>query len=85
MCTHYHVVQIIIDSVELHSITIHKHEMDLKLYALTCNVGKCITKAFLIMFLPIKWQFDYKSKKNAQDIYNKKNSLLEKRIDHKDD
>ncbi len=59
--------------------------MDLKLYALTCNVEKCITKTLLIMFLPIKRQFDYESKQNAQDIYNKHFSLLKRRIDRKDD
>jgi hypothetical protein len=41
-CAHIIIVQIMIDSVELHSIIIYKHEMDLKLYALTFKVGKCI-------------------------------------------
>jgi hypothetical protein len=36
-----------IDNAKLHSIIIYKHEMDLKLYALTFKVGKCIIKAFL--------------------------------------
>jgi hypothetical protein len=48
-----------IDSVELHSITIYKHEMDLKLYALTFKVGKCITIVFLVI---IEIQFNCKFK-----------------------
>jgi hypothetical protein len=45
-CTHIIIVQIKIHNDELHSIIIYKHEMDLKLYALTFKVGKCITKSF---------------------------------------
>jgi hypothetical protein len=44
-CTHIIIVQIMINSEKLHSIT-YKHEMDMKLYALTFNVRKCIRKAF---------------------------------------
>ncbi len=47
LCTQFIIFQIMIDSVELHSIAIYKHKMDLKLYALTFKVGKCITIAFL--------------------------------------
>jgi hypothetical protein len=45
------IVQIMINRIELHSIIINKHEMDLKLYALTPKVGKCITRTnfFLII------------------------------------
>jgi hypothetical protein len=43
-CTCIIIVQIMINRVELHSIVINKHEMDLKLYALTSEVGKCITR-----------------------------------------
>ncbi len=45
-CTHIMIVQIMIDSAKLHSITIYKHETNLKLYASTFKVGKCITSAF---------------------------------------
>jgi hypothetical protein len=44
-CTHITILQIMIDSAKLHSIIIYKYEMDLKLYALTFKVGKCITRA----------------------------------------
>jgi hypothetical protein len=54
LCTHIIIVQIMIDCVELHSITIYKHEMDLKLYALTFKVRKCITKTFFEMFILIE-------------------------------
>jgi len=37
-----------IDSAKSHSIVIYKHEMDLKLYALTFKVGKCITRTFFL-------------------------------------
>jgi hypothetical protein len=30
-------------NAQLHSITIYKHKMDLKLYVMTFKVGKCIT------------------------------------------
>jgi hypothetical protein len=33
-------------NAQLHSITIYKHKMDLKLYAMTFKVGKCITITF---------------------------------------
>jgi hypothetical protein len=36
-CKHIIIVQIMIDSVKLHSIIIYKHEMDLNF-----KVGKCI-------------------------------------------
>jgi hypothetical protein len=54
LCTHIIIVQIMIDSVELHSITIYKHEMNLKLYTLTFKVVKCITKTFFEMFIFIE-------------------------------
>ncbi len=38
-CTNIMIVQIMIDSAKLSSITIYKHEMNLKLYALTFKVG----------------------------------------------
>ncbi len=50
MCRHYtHIifVQIMINNAKLHYITIYKHEMDQKLYALTFKVGVCITKTYL--------------------------------------
>ncbi len=37
-CTHIIIVQIMISSANLNSITIYKHEMDVKLYALTFKV-----------------------------------------------
>jgi len=48
-CTHIIIVQIMINDAKLHSI-INKHEMDLKLYALTFNVRKCITKCRNLSF-----------------------------------
>jgi hypothetical protein len=54
LCTHIIIVQIMIDNIKLHSITIYKHEMDLKLYALTFKVRKCITKTFFEMFILIE-------------------------------
>jgi hypothetical protein len=44
--THIIIGQIMIDNLELHSITICKHKMDLKLYELTFKVEKCITRTF---------------------------------------
>ncbi len=46
LCTNIMIVQIMIDSAKLCSIIIYKHEMNLKLYALTFKVGKCIRKEF---------------------------------------
>jgi len=46
--THIIIAQINIDNVELHSIIIYKHKMDLKLYDLTFKVEKCITRIFKI-------------------------------------
>jgi hypothetical protein len=49
MCKHYThiiIVQIMINNAKLHYITIYKHEMDLKLYAITFKVGICIIKAY---------------------------------------
>jgi len=43
-CTCIIIVQIMINRVELHSIVINIHEMELKLYALTSKVGKFITR-----------------------------------------
>jgi hypothetical protein len=45
-CTNIMIVQIMIDSAKLCSIIIYEHEMNLKLYALTFKVGKCIQKEF---------------------------------------
>jgi len=45
--THIIIIQIMINIVELQSIIIYKHEMDLKLYALTFKVLKYITIFFL--------------------------------------
>jgi hypothetical protein len=42
-CTHIIIIQIMIDSVELNSITIYEHKIDLKLYGLTFKIGKCTT------------------------------------------
>ncbi len=41
-CTHIIIVQIMIDSVELNSITIYEHKIDLKLYGLTFKVENYI-------------------------------------------
>ncbi len=49
MCKHYTRIinfQIMMNNAKLHYIIIYKHEMDLKLYALTFKVGICITKAY---------------------------------------
>jgi hypothetical protein len=54
LCTHIIIVQIMIDNVQLHFITIYKHEMDLKLYRLTFKVRKCTTKTFFEMFIFIE-------------------------------
>jgi hypothetical protein len=56
--THIMIVQIMIDNAKLHSIIIYKRGMNLKLYALTFKVGKCITSAFLKCFF-IDIKFDY--------------------------
>jgi len=69
-CAHIIIVQIMIDSCKLHSIIIYKHEMDLKLYALTYKVGKCILKHIKNCF-KIEIKFDYKFKHISQTIYNK--------------
>jgi hypothetical protein len=45
LCTHNIIVQTMINTENLHSI-IYKHEINLKLYGLTFNVTKYITKAF---------------------------------------
>jgi len=50
-CTNIIIVQIMINSVKLHSIIIYNHEMDLKSYALTFKVRLCIInfyKSFLL-------------------------------------
>jgi len=58
-CTHIMIVQIMVDNEELHSITICKHEMNLKLYALTFKVGKCIRSAFFgIFFIEINFYYN---------------------------
>jgi hypothetical protein len=48
-CTNIIIVQIMIDSVKLHSIIIYKHGMDLKLYALTFEVKLC--NIYIILFI----------------------------------
>ncbi len=48
-CTHIIIVQITINNVKLHSITILKYEMDFKLYALTFKDEKCITRAIFLL------------------------------------
>jgi hypothetical protein len=47
-CAYIIIVQIMIDSVKLNSITIYEHKIDLKLYGLTFKVGKCITKTIFL-------------------------------------
>jgi hypothetical protein len=69
-CAHIIIVQIMMDNVKLHSIIIYKHEMDLKLYALTLKVGKCILKHIKKCF-KIEIKLDYKFKYIFQTIYNK--------------
>jgi hypothetical protein len=68
----------IIDNANLHSITIYKHEMDLKLYALTFKVGKCMTRTFKFFF--IKIQVYYKFKYIAKDTYNKIIPLVKQNV-----
>jgi hypothetical protein len=49
MCKSYmHIIigQIVIHSEKVQSISIYKYEIDLKLYALTFKVGKCVIRAF---------------------------------------
>jgi hypothetical protein len=50
----------IINSENFDSINVYKHEIYLKLYALTFKVGKWIIRTFIFIFIEI--QFDYKSK-----------------------
>jgi hypothetical protein len=68
--THIMIAQFMIDNLELHSITIYKHKMDLKLYELTFKVEKCITRTFLKIFFNWNKEFNYISKYIAQTIYN---------------
>jgi hypothetical protein len=58
-CTHIINVQIMTNNVELHSIINYKHEMDLKLYALTFKVGKWFIRH---LKRNIQIYFHYKSK-----------------------
>ncbi len=46
LCRDIIIVQIMINNANFHSINVYKHEMDLKLYALTFKVGKWIIKTF---------------------------------------
>jgi hypothetical protein len=46
-CTHIIIIQIMIDNENLHSTIIYIHETNLKLYALTYKVGKCVIETFL--------------------------------------
>jgi len=52
--------------------------MDLKLYALTFKVGKCIPKTFKIFFIEIK--FDNKFKYIVQITYNKVINVLKQKV-----
>jgi hypothetical protein len=54
-CTHIIIVQMQI-MIKFHFIIIYEHKMDLKLYALTFKVGKCIIRAFFKIIIEI--QFD---------------------------
>jgi hypothetical protein len=59
LCTYIIIVKII-NNAKFHLINVYKHEMDLKLYALTFKVGKWIIRTFFFIFIEI--QFDYKFK-----------------------
>jgi hypothetical protein len=71
LCTHIIIVQVMINNAQFHSIIIYKHEMNLKLYALTFKVGKCITRTFfkILNTLPklfITKLFFYLNKRSSQ-------------------
>jgi hypothetical protein len=68
--THIIIAKIMINNVKLHSITIYKHKMDLKLSELTFKVEKCITRTFIEKKINWNTKFDYKFKYIAQNIYN---------------
>jgi hypothetical protein len=75
-CTHIIIVQIIIDNVELHSITICKEEIGFEIVCINIQGWKMqCKKIYIYIYFFIEIQFDYKSKHIAQDIYNKKNPL----------
>ncbi len=52
---HVIIVQMMTDNAKLHSIIIYKREMDLKLYALTFKVGKCMTRTFKFFYQNKFW------------------------------
>jgi hypothetical protein len=58
---HIIIAQIVIHTVKVDSIEIEKIKFDLKLHALTSNVGKYIAKVFKQIILCIEIKFDYKS------------------------
>jgi hypothetical protein len=53
-----------------HSINIHKHEIDLKLYTLTFKVGNTLQEHFEKKTIPIEIYFDYEFV-ILYNIYNK--------------
>ncbi len=76
-CTHIIIIQIMINNVKLHSITTYKHEMNMKLYALTFKVGKCI----IITFLKIsKHSLIINQNNIAQAISNKSFPLSKQKV-----
>ncbi len=72
-CTHIIIIQIMINNVKLHSITTYKHEMNVKLYALTFEVGKCIIITFKKI---LKYNLIINQNNIAQAICNKSFPLL---------
>ncbi len=80
-CTCIIIVQIMINRVELHSIVINIHEMELKLYALTSKVGKFITR--MILFKLLKCNLIINLNIITQTVYNKSFLYLNKRSSQK--
>jgi hypothetical protein len=54
-CTHIIIIQIMKDSANLHFITIYKHEMDLKLHALTFKVERRLQVDILKCYFLMKY------------------------------
>jgi hypothetical protein len=81
-CTNIIIVQIMIDSVKLHSIIIYKHGMDLKLYALTFEVKLCNIYIYIYIYNPFYYSinFEYKVKHIVQTISNKHFLLLKQKV-----
>ncbi len=60
LCTDVIIVHIMINNENFHSINVYKHEMDLKLYALTFKVGKWIIRKKKFICIEIQFHYKYK-------------------------